>query len=439
MDARHQPVVALLAAFALMMMGNGLFTALIALNLAESGHGAVVTGLVMSSFFAGLVIGALVCDKAIERVGHVRAFAAFASLVSACAVLHPILDGALPWAMLRLVSGMCIAGISMVAESWLNGSTDNANRGRVLSCYMIVYFLSSGAGPYLMTLADPSRFTLFSIACVLFSVALVPVALARSAQSTPVEPSRFGFRALYQRSPLGIVGSFGSGLLSGAILGMGVAYGAGIALDVTQIAVLVSAAQFGGLLLQYPAGWLSDRFDRRTVMVGMIALAALAALAITPLGAGEATAVILLFGLFGGITLVLYPLSVAHANDYVSSNDLVAASAGLLLAYSTGASIGPLAASGVMAMSGPQGLFEFAAVVAAGLGAFVLYRMTRRAAVPADEQSAYVSVPTLSPVAYEMDPRLEEPSGDRSALPDSAVPPAVPRAPDTAVTAGTAL
>lgn len=403
-------VASLLVGVALLMLANGLLSTLISLRTALEGFPAPVTGLVMSAYFAGLVLGSLFCRGIIRRVGHIRAFSALASLLSATALAHVFLVSAASWAAFRGVTGFCLAGLYMVTESWLNARANNQTRGQILSLYMVTCYLAIGAGQFLLLLADPSTFTLFAIVSVLFSLALVPVALTRSSAPTLEKAGRLSFRRLYEISPLGVIGCFSSGLLNGAIYGMAPIFGHGIGLSITGVSVLMGALILGGVVGQWPVGRLSDRFDRRTVIIYMALAATVVAAAVAALSQLPPTwlwLVLALAGLFGALSFPFYSLSVAHANDYLEADDLVEASGGLIIAFGVGAAFGPLSAAGVMGWLGPVGLFVFLSVIAGLFAAFAIYRTFRREAPPMEAQGPFVPLPRTSPVAAKLDPRGE--------------------------------
>lgn len=406
MPSRYASVASLLLSIGLLQSANGLFGSLLGVRLGlDPEFSASTAGLVLSGYFVGLVLGCLTCGRIIERVGHVRAFAALVSIVSATAVAHAFAVEAVYWFTLRVAFGFCMAGVYMVAESWMNGAATNATRGALLSVYMLVQYGMMGAGQFLLNVADPASFVLYGVASILFSLALVPLTLARSAASAEVARSALGFVALYRISPLGIVGSFGSGMLTGAVFATASVYATTIGMPVPQIAIFVSSGILGGLVMQWPLGKLSDRFDRRSVLTASIfAAAALGAvLAFVPdLGFWP---FVLLAGAYGGVAVTLYSIAVAHANDHIDNADLVAASAGLLLAYSLGAVIGPIAATNAMGLVGPPGFYGFGMVVALLVGLFALWRMTRRPAP--EDQGRFIAMPRTSPVVADLYPRPE--------------------------------
>lgn len=400
------PLVALMVSVALMWTGNGLLHSLLALRMSEEGFATTVAGTVASGYFVGQLLGGLFCGRLIEKVGHVRTFAASAAIVSVCAVAHALYVDPWFWGFLRLVTGVGIALAIMATESWLNGAVANEARGRLLALYIVVLYSGMAAGQQVLNVAPPTSHVPFSIASMLFSLALVPLALAPRAAGGTVAPSRLGFAELYRISPLGIVSAFGSGLLAGAMTGLVPIFGNQIGMSVAEVATLMTAMMAGGLALQYPIGKLSDYFDRRTVIAGTFFASAAVALAMA-LTYGWAVALLALMVLYGGLNFALYPLAVSHVNDHVDPADLVPASAGILIAASMGSSIGPIVAAFAMSGVGPGGLFHFSAAVSVATGVFALWRMTRRPALPPEEQAPFVAQPGTSPVVAELDPRGE--------------------------------
>jgi MFS family permease len=400
-------IAALLLGSALLHVGGGLLGTLLGLRMALTEFSEIVAGAVMSSFFVGYILGVSYAHRLIGGVGHIRAYAALASLVSAATLLHPFWVAAMPWAILRALQGFCLAGLAVCTESWLNERATNTNRGQVLSFYMIAVYLAQAGGQFMLNLRDPSGFGLFVIASVMVSLALVPVALTRVVAPTPPKPSRFGLRELYVASPLGLVGACVSGIILGAFYGLAPFFAQQVGFTVAETSQLMGAAILGGLLLQWPLGKLSDLVDRRTVIGGLTA-------GIAVIGAGAAVAsgwsveaLILIAPFLGGVIFTLYPLSVAHTNDFIDATDLVPASGALILCYGLGAALGPIGASGLMLAMGPAGLFAFIAACGLATAAFAAWRMRVRAAPRPEETVPYYGVPHTSAAVAELDPRGE--------------------------------
>jgi MFS family permease len=398
-------ISALLFGVGLLLLGNGLLGTLIGIRLAIGEMPVLATGAIMAGYFAGLLAGSIYAGALIARAGHIRAFSAFASVFSAATLAHVLFESPIVWGMLRLVEGFCMAGLFMCIESWLNARADNETRGAVLSIYMCVVYAAQGLGQFLLNLAAPAQATLFILASILLSLALVPVALTRSPQPKQPDPSPFGLRALIAISPLGVAGALVSGIALGSLYGLAPAFAHAVGLDVAGTARFVGAFILGGLILQWPLGRLSDRMDRRWVIAGVAAtLALLSAATLFSTGENRIALWPLAIGI-GGTAFTLYPLSVAHANDWIGPEDMVPASGGLLLAYGAGATAGPLVSSLVMWRLGATGLFVVTGAAALTVAAYSLYRVTRRPPVAETEQEPFRPLPRTTPAVMELDPR----------------------------------
>lgn len=411
MFAAFNSISALLAGVGIMTLGYGFLGTLLAVRMSVEGFATFTSGLVMAAYFLGLVVGSLTADRAVRAVGHIRVFAAFASLFSAATLLHVFFINPWAWGGLRLIEGYCMAGLFLCVESWLNDRATNETRGSVLSMYMITTYLFAGLAQFLLVLGAVEGFFLFAVTSVLASLALLPVALSRSPAPQLPAASVFGLRRLLEISPVGVGGCFVAGLTSGAFYALGPRFGAVAGLDSMGIAALMGFTIFGGLVFQLPLGRLSDRIDRRRVILG-------ASLFLAVTGAGLSFLVIesvvasawhlLLVLPFGGMLFALYPLSLAHANDHIAPQDFVAASGGLILSFSVGATIGPIAASGLMTGIGPSGLFVFIGLWAVVLGVFSWYRVRTTDTLPVDDKTPFQLTPRTALAVTELDPRSEE-------------------------------
>lgn len=406
--------LALLVAVFLMMAGSGPLGSMISLRLDASAAVPVAVGIIMAAYFAGLTLGSLFAYRIVLRAGHIRAFTAFVSFLSATALVYAIhLDLGL-WAMLRLAEGFCMAGVFVCIESWLNARATAQTRGRILALYMVSGYFGQAGGQFLLNLDDDTGFLPFVAISILLSVAVVPVALTRMSPPPLPDVASFSFRRLYRASPLGIVGTVASGLVLGSLYSLGPIFARAVGLDLSDTALFISVVIFGGVLLQWPLGRLSDRFDRRVVIVCVMAgLLAVSLGTAATAGLGRDPLLVAAV-LFGGAAYSLYPLCVAHTNDHLVQAERVSASGGLVLAYSIGATAGPLAASAVISVTGAQGLFLFTAAVGATTMAFGLWRMRVRPPVPSALQGRYQTLPQTTPVAAPLDPRGDEASARRT-------------------------
>ncbi len=400
MLAAFRSVWALLFGFALLMLGNGLQGSLLGLRASLEGFGTGVTGFVMSAYFLGLLFGAAITPKLVLRVGHIRVFAALASIASAFILLHAVFLTPPVWFAIRLVTGFCFSGLYVVAESWLNQAATNETRGKLLSIYMIISYASMGFGQLLLNVADPGGFPLFILISVLVSLALVPISLTRTFAPQIETPQAISLKELYRLSPMGFTGSLFSGLAQGAFFGMGAVYGKLSGFSIGQLSLLLSLPLLGLVLFQFPIGALSDRFDRR-ILISISSFTS-AVLAIICIIAFDYSffAIGLSFTIFGGFSMPVYSLSLAHTNDSLNSDQMLEASSKLVFVFGLGSVFGPLTAGLAMDVFGANAFFVYMAIVYTFIGCFGLYRMTQRETVPFEERGEFVLVaPRASHVA----------------------------------------
>ncbi len=389
---------ALLLGVALLMVGNGLQGTLLGVRASFEGFPTAITGILMSGYFAGFLGGSLLTPKLVARVGHVRVFAALASLASAAILLHVVFINPVSWTLMRLVSGLSYAGLYVVAESWLNDQASNENRGQLLSVYMVIMLGGMAAGQGLLNLADPSGPELFILVSVLVSLALIPMLLSAGRIPAVEAPTPVGIRELYRASPTGVVAAFGTLLAHGAVFGMGAVYAREAGLSLREVSLFMALVLIGGVSWQWPIGRLSDRYDRRLVMTVVSFLAAAFALVAAALVGRSGTGLFAAIWLFGGMTLPMYSLCIAYTNDYLRPDQIVDASGTLVLVGGLGASLGPVTAAAMMTLFGPNGFLWWLATIHGAIGLFAIYRMTRRATP--EEQGAYVAMPPrATPIA----------------------------------------
>lgn len=386
-------VFSLLLSYGLLLLGNGLFATLLGVRTQIEEFSAASVGFIVTAYFTGLLVGAFQAPSVVARVGHIRAFAAFASIMSVTALLPVLIIHPALWALSRMASGFCMAGMILVTESWLNERATNANRGQVLSLYMITNYFAAGCGQLLLPIADPSRFHLFAIASIIFSLSLVPVLLTRASAPVPRRPERVRFDVLWRTSPLGFLGASCAGLVNSVFHGLGAVFAHGIGLSITQTSAFMATTIFGGLALQWPIGRLSDRVDRRWILVGVAAVTALACLGVVAAAGRHLPALYVFAALYGGLSFTVYSVSAAHTNDFSDPARRVETASALLVAYGIGASLGPLIASVVMGAIGPRGLFMYSAAINVLLVLFGIYRMRRRATKAKEERTEMINLP----------------------------------------------
>ncbi len=398
-------VVPLLVSAAIMIVGNTLLGTLLAVRMDIDGVPVGRIGLTLACYSLGFVVGTLVCPKVVDGVGHIRAFAAFAAIAAAVALLHALFVEQVLWAVLRMVSGFCVACLLTITESWLNSKAPKALRGLVMSSYQVVFYLSAGSAQFLLTTMDPAGFQLFSLVAIIISLSLVPLTLAHVTSPAAIVTRRLGLRALVRLSPLGVAGCFAAGLITSAFNSMAPVYARAIDPSPDWVATFMMVAVFSGLVLQVPLGRLSDRFDRRRVILGLTVAVVAAAVGLGALGAQSTWILLPLLSLFCGLIYTLYPISFSHANDFMEPDQLVPAAAGLLLAFGAGAMIGPVAGATAMARFGNAGLFFCVAAMGLTLSLFTIYRMSRREARPNEEQGGFLVMAQTTPAVSELDPR----------------------------------
>jgi MFS family permease len=397
----------------LLMVGNGIQGTLLGIRGNLEGFTTYQLSYVMAAYFLGFLFGSWAAPRMIRRVGHVRVFAALGSLISAILVIYPVYPDWVIWTALRVLAGFCFSGIYITAESWINNTASNDTRGQALSAYMIVQMIGIIASQVLLNLPDPTGFALFILPSVLVSLAFMPILLAPTPAPAFDSARRVSFARLFRISPLGCMGMLLTGGIFSAMFGMASVWGAQEGLNVSQISIFVGALYVGGLLLQYPIGWLSDRMDRRTLIMGLSAAATVAMLAaaLLPLPFPILVGVAMILG---GITNPVYALLIAYTNDFLPRDQMAGASAGLIFLNGFGAVFGPTATGWMMETTGPSGFFLFIAILYAALAAYALYRMTRRAA-PTVSGAFRGVTPGASPLAVET--VLEEAAKDDPAPP----------------------
>jgi MFS family permease len=401
---------ALLLSGALLLAGGGLMTTLLALRAQLEGFPTWLVGSFFASYSVGFLVGCLYLTRTIRAVGHIRVFAALAATTGATALLYMIAINPVVWLLLRAVNGFCLAGLSMVIESWMNDRADNANRGRLLSIYRIVDMGSNTGGQLLLLTAEPHSYVLFAIVSVLISLAVVPVALTRATAPAPIAAVKLNLGNLFAVSPLSVMTCLGVGVANGAYWALGPVFAHAKGLDSNQIAYFMTAVIVGGAVVQYPIGYLSDRVDRRTVLIAITMIASLASLALAHTGTGPTLWLYSAAVLFGASAMPMYGLAIAHASDTADRDDFVRVSSGLLLSYSVGAIAGSIIGGAAMSVAGPSALFIHTAIVQALLVVFGVYRTSQRKAPPVAAQGEFVSVPRTTPEIFRLDPRGDEES-----------------------------
>ena len=405
------PITGLLLSTLLLLVGSGLTGVLLPLRAGAEGWGPVTIGWMGFFYAAMFMAGCIIVPKLVARVGHVRVYAVLATLLSMSMLLHALFVDAIAWTLLRGIAGFSLAGSYMVVESWLNEQTPNEARGNVFSFYMMTNLVGLMGGQALLVTGDPQTTVLFIVAALFYAAAVIPTGLSNAVSPRPLTQANLDLKAIYRNSPVAFAGVLSTGFTFGAWNFQAPVYGDILGLSDGEIATMMIIAMIGGMSAQFPLGRMSDRMDRRYVMIGAslvgIALSVLLMLWREP----SSNALFVMMFFFGSVLMPLYSIVVAHANDHASPGDFVKLSSGLLIIYGTGNMIGPLVSGFLIEGLGPAGLFV------AMTGAYVLFtlytawRIARRSAVPEAERTDFLPTPVArsqTPEVFTLDPRAED-------------------------------
>jgi MFS family permease len=394
-------VWALLFGMLMLMLGNGLQGTVVGVRATAEGFATNTTGLIISGYFIGFLLGSWLAPRLIRQVGHLRVFAALASIASVTVLVHAMVVVPWVWVLMRLVTGFAFAGVYIVAESWLNDRVTNEHRGGLLSIYTIISYLGMTAGQLMLNVADPMLHDLFILVAMLVSLAAVPILLVVTQTPalqtwTPMGPLR-----LYRAAPLGAVGSCVAGVAGGALLGMGPVFAARVGMSTAQISLFMGVLIGAGALFQWPIGRTSDRCDRRRVILSVSLLGTIAAVAgawLTMAFAERAvTSLVVVGAVLGAAVLALYPLFAAHSNDRLRPDQFVGAGSSLIMLYGVGAIGGPLLTGLFMNRLGVAGFFWLVAAALIGITLYTLLRLRRGEPLAVEDQSPWIGTPGRTP------------------------------------------
>ncbi len=416
---------ALFLGMAFLMMAYGFQSSLLGVRAVQEEFSLTSTGFMMSGYFVGYFIGAATIPNIISRVGHIRVFAAFASLASLVILIHSIFINPFIWFLLRVLTGISMVCIYTVAESWLNDRSTNKNRGSILSVYMVVLYGSVGIGMFLLNFSSPENFEPFILVSVITSLALIPILLTKKKPPTFRKIKVMTLKNLYEISPFGIVSSFFYGIIQAALFTLLAVYATSMNFTIFEISIVTFLFAISGAISQFPAGKISDMYDRRKVIVFSTFSAsvfAILAMIVTrqmylpgELATSKTWFYIFLI-LFSFCSLPMFSQILAHTNDYIPKEKFVAAGAGLQFVFGLGAISGPFLCSIFMDIVGPNGFFIFLFFFHAIIGIFGIYRMKIRQTVE-NPDSQFVAMPTtITPAGIELSPTTEpidEPSREK--------------------------
>lgn len=402
------PIFALLLGTAFLLAGNGLHGLLLPMRGSMEGFSSASLGLLGTSWASGFVLGCLLAPRLVKRIGHVRAFSAFAAGAAIVALLTGLFVDPIAWILLRALTGFSMAAVFMVIESWLNERSTNDSRGMVFSLYMTITYVAIVAGQMSIAAGDISTPTFFMIAGILYCMALLPTAISTAVSPSPLREVRLDLKGLYRNSPVACASIFLIGVANGAFGTLGPVFAAQVGLAEGAVASLMSVTIFAGAVAQFPAGRLSDRVDRRYVLAAVAALAGIVGILMLVTVASDITILFVLIALYGAASYTLYPIAVAHANDFARSEDFVKVSGSLLLLYGIGTIVGPTIGGPAMDAGGPHAIFAVTLVSHLSIAVYAILRSRRRAAVPDADKEAFKTLPSIRVATQQgihLDPR----------------------------------
>jgi len=415
---------ALFLGYGILIIAHGLQGNLLGLRAVLENFSIIATGALMSGYFVGYFVGANVVPNLVGKVGHIRVFAAFASTASLSILLHSIVVDPYIWILGRFMTGFSIISIFVVVESWLNDRATNKTRGKVLSIYMIITFVGIGLGTLLLNFNSPKNYEPFILVSLLLSIALVPILLTKRKPPTFKKISRIKIKELYKISPLGTFSMFCVGFIHPAIFTMGAVYGALMNFSVLEISLYLFLITLSGAIFQWPIGYLSDRFDRRIILIisallgSILTILCFFSVSISPdfinLSSDWKTILqhitnhrmlfYIFISLYAGMSLPLFSLNLAYVNDFLPKEKFVSAGAGMQIIFGLSAMTAPFVCSFFMKIFGPNGIFIFLFIFQTLIGLFGIYRMTRRS-TEENPDNTFTPMPrNITPLGMELDP-----------------------------------
>ena len=408
---------ALFTGIGIMMIAHGLQGNLMGIRSVIEEFNFIATGTMMSGYYVGYFFGSHLAPKLVSRVGHIRVFAAFASMASLSILIISAYVNPIVWTFARFITGMSVVSCFIVAESWLNDRANNRTRGKILSVYMFITYIGLAIGMLLLNFDSPENYKPFILVSILLSIALVPILLTKRKAPKFKKISTMKLKDLYKTSPLGVVSSFCTGIIHSVIFTLTAVYAATMNFSIFEISLLLFLITIAGALSQWPIGYLSDLYDRRNIIIittitsaifcALIFIASVDALQLMYLATEWGTSKLMFFifiTIYAGASLSLYPLNLAHTNDFVPKEKFVAAGGGLQLIFGLGAIGGPIVCSIFMNKFGPNSFFIFLLIFHVMIGLFGIYRITRRVTKD-NPDSTFTPLPkNITPLGMELDP-----------------------------------
>lgn len=369
----YRSIFALLASYGILLLSNGLFGTIVAIRTKSEAFPEALIGIVMSGYFVGMLLSSLQAVKIVASIGHIRAFASFASIASTVALAHLLWINPGFWFILRLISGFCMGGMIVVTEGWLNERATNKNRGNILSLYMITTYACAGLAQLLLMLGSTNANRLFIIVSMLYSFALLPILMTQSQAPMPSQPRRANIKQLFNTSSVGMVGTFMVGILNGIFYGLMPIYAYSLGLSLEQTAIFIALSLASGMLLQLPLGKLSDKVDRRYVMAFSALMTSVACYRLFTANNDNMTWLYVAAVFYGSVAFSINPICIAHVNDLAPADERTQTASGLLMLYGIGAVIGPLL-GGLIMPFGVNYIFLLSGIVALIFGVYALIR-----------------------------------------------------------------
>ena len=412
---------ALFTGFAVLATAHGFQGNLLGIRAVIEEFNYLSTGVLMSSYFVGYFVGASICPQLVTRVGHIRVFAAFASMASLSALIHAVFVFPSVWIIARFLTGFSMIGI---VESWLNDRANNKNRGQVLSLYMFITYFAFATGNILLNVSSPVKYEPFILISILFSVGLVPILLTKRKPPKFKKTTSMKIKELYKISPFGSFAMLCLGFIYSAVLTLSSVYAISMNLSIFEVSVLLILITLAGAVFQFPLGYISDKMDRRKVIIfsGMAAIV-FCILAILFSGTSltnaftqnltkfnyfstalEKSKLFLFITLLAGATLTMFPIILAYVNDNISKEKFVAAGSGLNIIFGLGAMGGPVICSLAMEKFGPNGFFLYIIAFLTLMVVFGIYRINKNA-YEENPESSFTPLPKdITPLGIELDP-----------------------------------
>jgi len=405
-------IIAPLISLIIVMLGNGFFNTYASLRISSDGYASWVIGVLNSAYFAGVMLGSIYVEKLIDRIGHIRTFAIFASINSAVILVQSFWIGPISWTFFRFLVGFCASGFFIVIESWLLLSTGMRTRGKVLSLYMLTLYMAQGLGQFILN-ASPIQSTVpFAITIFLSSLSVLPVCMMKSSGPLMLDSTITNIFQILKKAPLGPIGCFVSGIIMSSFYGLAPIFGKEISLSLFQISEIMGFTILGGLALQWPIGHLSDIFNRRKVLIGVFLTLMILTFVLFNSQHFPYYVLLGLMILFGGVSFTIYPLSITYTCDFFSEKSIIGITCALLIIYGTGCILGPLVAPLFMSLVGPSGLFLFVTLLCVVYILFAMWRVLHAKPLPDDEQSDYLPLPRATSLAFFIDQHGEGDEGE---------------------------